>query len=57
MISPPGVIRAILLPSYSVNQTFPSGPAVTAHGRLLGVGTANSTIVGVREDGSGLSPR
>src|SRR5438270_6944736 len=36
------VTRAMLLPSYSVNHRFPSGPAVMPLGVLFGVGTENS---------------
>src|SRR5215469_11696081 len=42
--TPSGVILPILLPSRSVNHTFPSGPAVISHGADRGVGTANSVI-------------
>src|SRR5512142_562116 len=44
VITPAVVIRPILLPSASVNQRAPSGPAVMPAGALFGVGTANSVI-------------
>jgi hypothetical protein len=37
--SPLVVMRPILLPLYSVNQSAPSGPDVMSHGMQLGVGT------------------
>src|SRR5438093_12561081 len=40
-MAPPGVMRPILLPSASVNQRAPSGPAVIPTGELL-AGIANS---------------
>src|SRR5215831_5941672 len=42
VITPSGVIRPMLLPRISVNQRFPSGPAVISHGAERGVGTGNS---------------
>src|SRR5215472_8265386 len=44
VITPSGVIRPMLLPRSSVNQRFPSGPAVISHGAERGVGTVNSLI-------------
>ena len=41
---PPGVIRPILLPAYSVNQRLPSGPAVIPTGPLLGVMPALNSV-------------
>ena len=42
-MAPAGVIRPILLPSISVNQRLPSGPAVMPSGLLLRrCGMANS---------------
>ena len=38
------VIRPILLPSASVNQRLPSGPAVMPRGLLPAVGTGNSVM-------------
>src|SRR5215469_5338807 len=40
--TPSGVMRPMLLPSRSVNQTLPSGPPVISHGAARGVGTGNS---------------
>src|SRR5215472_4436950 len=40
--TPSGVMRPMLLPSRSVNQTLPSGPAVISHGAARRVGTGNS---------------
>src|SRR5215813_8410574 len=41
----PDVIRPILLPSYSVNQRLPSGPAVIPLSWLASVRTSNSVSV------------
>src|SRR5436853_7454529 len=41
----PLVMRPILLPSRSVNQRLPSGPAVIPSGLLLDVGRGNSLMV------------
>ena len=45
LIVPLGVIRPILSPCASVNQTLPSGPAAIAYGKLFAVGIGNSLIV------------
>src|SRR5437588_4990063 len=45
MITTPVVIRPILLPLVSVNQTAPSGPAVIPSGTLPSVGVGNSVMV------------
>ena len=37
-------MQPILLPSYSVNQRLPSGPATMLSGELPAVGTENSLI-------------
>src|SRR5438552_17107004 len=42
---PLGVMRPILLPSFSVNQRLPSGPRAMFEGQLLAVGTGNSLMV------------
>jgi hypothetical protein len=44
-MTPDMVIRPILFPDASVNQTFPSGPAVMSAGVLRGVGTSNSVTI------------
>jgi hypothetical protein len=44
VITPAVVMRPILLPPYSVNQSAPSGPAVIDCGSLLAVGTGYSVI-------------
>ena len=41
----PVVMRPILLPLNSVNQSAPSGPAVISNGSLFEVGTGYSVIV------------
>ena len=38
VMPPAGVIRPIWLAPFSVNQRFPSGPAVISFGQLLAVG-------------------
>jgi len=47
LIAPAVVIRPILLPWCSVNQSAPSGPAVMPWGPLPGVGTVNSVMTPV----------
>src|SRR6266851_4791460 len=42
---PPGVMRPILLPWYSMNQRLPSGPAVIVIGSLPAVGMGNSAVM------------
>src|SRR5207253_1868441 len=42
--APAVVILPILLPLYSVNHSFLSGPVVMNNGRLPGVGTGQSVI-------------
>src|SRR5579863_5947839 len=44
---PVGVMRPILRPSFSVNQTLPSGPFAIPHALLIGVGMAHSVNVPV----------
>ena len=44
-MEPEGVIRPILLPCSSANQTLPSGPVVIPAGALAGVGSGNSVMV------------
>src|SRR3989442_9317195 len=44
VIFPLGLMRPIWLPSYSVNQRLPSGPAVILSGELPDVGRRNSVI-------------
>jgi hypothetical protein len=44
VIAPAGVIRPILLPACSVNQSAPSGPAMMPQGRPSDVGIENSAI-------------
>ena len=45
VITPAGVMRPISLLPYSVNQRFPSGPAVMIRGFSPGVGSWNSVTV------------
>ena len=45
VITPLVVIRPILFPEDSVNQTLPSGPRVMPKGALLGAGSGNSVMV------------
>ena len=44
VMEPLGVMRPILLPSYSVNQRFPSDPLTRNSRLLLAVGTAYSVM-------------
>src|SRR5262245_14145619 len=44
IVVPLVVIRPILLPTCSVNQIAPSGPAAMPEGALLAVGATNSVI-------------
>src|SRR5260370_38534255 len=44
VIAPLVVIRPILFPEDSVNQTLPSGPRVMPKGALLGAGGGNSVM-------------
>jgi hypothetical protein len=43
-MTPAGVMRPILFPLRSVNQTFPSAPAVMPAGMLAAVGIGNSVM-------------
>jgi hypothetical protein len=46
VMTPPVVIRPILLPSNSVNHSAPSGPAVMKLGPALAMGTGYSRMIG-----------
>src|SRR5258706_70471 len=54
VMTPPVVIRPILLPLCSMNQRAPSGPAVMPRGKLPAVGTGNSLGVGPQGSGVGV---
>src|SRR6266498_3502611 len=57
VMAPAVVIRPILLPPNSANQTAPSGPAVIPEGKLVAVGIGSSVIARPPATLARLAPR